>query len=212
LDPSNPNALHAYSLFLAANARLDAAVTIRDKLNLLDPLVPSYNTSTALILLAAGETDKALTFAQTMPSGVSLPTLLMRIYSAKQRFKDAATSISTVPPDAFALEKVATATRLLRMAPSAAPRGDYPYLASMSVVFLYVDLPERALDEVERDVEAGFFVSSRLINIWQPDFGPVRKTQRFKTLMRNLHLVDYWRVKGWPKYCHPVGAGDFACN
>jgi hypothetical protein len=41
---------------------------------------------------------------------------------------------------------------------------------------------------------------------------PVRKTDRFKKFVRDAGLVDYWRVRGWPDLCHPVGAGDFACE
>jgi hypothetical protein len=40
----------------------------------------------------------------------------------------------------------------------------------------------------------------------------VRKTERFKTLVRAAGLVDYWKARGWPDLCHPVGADDFACN
>jgi len=41
----------------------------------------------------------------------------------------------------------------------------------------------------------------------------VRKTERFKKLMRNAGLVDYWRQNNkWPDLCHPIGSGDFACE
>jgi hypothetical protein len=40
----------------------------------------------------------------------------------------------------------------------------------------------------------------------------VRRTPAFKTLMRDLGLVDYWRARGWPAQCRPLGAGDFTCS
>jgi len=40
----------------------------------------------------------------------------------------------------------------------------------------------------------------------------VRKTERFKALMRNTGIAKYWKARGWPDRCHPVGADDFACN
>jgi len=40
----------------------------------------------------------------------------------------------------------------------------------------------------------------------------VRNTERFKTLVRNAGMVDYWRARGWPDFCKPVGANDFACE
>jgi len=36
--------------------------------------------------------------------------------------------------------------------------------------------------------------------------------ERFKALVRKAGLVDYWRARGWPDVCHPVGADDFACE
>ena len=40
----------------------------------------------------------------------------------------------------------------------------------------------------------------------------LRKTERFKALMRDAGFVKYWRARGWPDLCHPVGADDFACQ
>jgi hypothetical protein len=40
----------------------------------------------------------------------------------------------------------------------------------------------------------------------------LRKTERFKTLVRDAGFVDVWRVRGWPDLCRPVGADDFACE
>ena len=45
-----------------------------------------------------------------------------------------------------------------------------------------------------------------------PGLWRLRKTERFKAFMRKAGLVDYWRARGWPDLCHPVGADDFACN
>jgi hypothetical protein len=48
--------------------------------------------------------------------------------------------------------------------------------------------------------------------IWHPDYAPVRKTQQFKTVMRKLGFVEYWRAKGWPPQCHPTTGDDFECS
>jgi len=45
-----------------------------------------------------------------------------------------------------------------------------------------------------------------------PSSAPVRKTKAFKDRLRSTGLLDYWRVRGWPDVCHPVGADDFACD
>ena len=53
------------------------------------------------------------------------------------------------------------------------------------------------------------------INIfWQPDEGSkrLRLHPRFKALMQEMGLVDYWREHGWPDRCRAAGADDFACD
>jgi hypothetical protein len=40
----------------------------------------------------------------------------------------------------------------------------------------------------------------------------VRKTERFKAYVRKAGLVDYWRARGWPDLCRPVGTDDFVCT
>jgi hypothetical protein len=39
----------------------------------------------------------------------------------------------------------------------------------------------------------------------------VRRTAAFKDLMRELELVDFWRTRGWPTLCRPLGDADFEC-
>jgi len=41
---------------------------------------------------------------------------------------------------------------------------------------------------------------------------PVRKTERFKAWVRAEGMVDYWRARGWPDLCRPMGADDFVCD
>ncbi len=40
----------------------------------------------------------------------------------------------------------------------------------------------------------------------------VRTDQRYKQLVTQLGLVDYWRARGWPDFCHPVSDFDFECG
>jgi hypothetical protein len=48
--------------------------------------------------------------------------------------------------------------------------------------------------------------------VWGPQFAELRKTQRFKAFVRDAGFVTYWRVRGWPDLCRPVGADDFECD
>lgn len=42
----------------------------------------------------------------------------------------------------------------------------------------------------------------------------VRQLPRFKGLLREIGLVDYWKEYGWPDndICRPVADDDFVCD
>jgi TolB-like protein len=49
--------------------------------------------------------------------------------------------------------------------------------------------------------------------IWWPLYKNLRGDSRFKQMLRDLGLVDYWRATGnWGDYCVPVGKDDFECH
>ncbi len=80
----------------------------------------------------------------------------------------------------------------------------------MIFLYAYTSTPERLLDYVENETKARTPFVSR--DVWWPMPSSVRKTERFKTFVRDAGYVDVWRVRGWPDLCRPVGADDFACE
>jgi TolB-like protein len=48
--------------------------------------------------------------------------------------------------------------------------------------------------------------------IWSPDLADFRQSPEFRTLARNLGLVDYWRKHGYPPMCEARGETDFVCR
>jgi hypothetical protein len=69
--------------------------------------------------------------------------------------------------------------------------------------------PEQLMSGPERELQTG--LSSREL-VFDHSLAPVRKTERFKKFLRDTGLVDYWRARGWPDLCRPVGADDFECD
>jgi TolB-like protein/tetratricopeptide (TPR) repeat protein len=46
--------------------------------------------------------------------------------------------------------------------------------------------------------------------IWLPTYREVRKNPRFKELLRDLGIVNYWRTSGnWGEFARPIGRDDF---
>jgi hypothetical protein len=49
--------------------------------------------------------------------------------------------------------------------------------------------------------------------LWFPFKTGLRADARFKTLVRDIGLVDFWRRSGnWGDFCQPVGNEDFKCH
>jgi tetratricopeptide (TPR) repeat protein len=212
LDPLNPETLHLYSLFLAQAGRIKDAVAKGEQLRSLDPLVPIYNNGTASILSVAGDQAQALAIAKTLPANFGQRAWRISMsYAAMKNYKEAADAILAAPRELYPPGAVEAASRLLRTAPAASTQQNIPYLGPLSFVFLYVGLPERSMEWEERLSDAGY-VNAASHTSWQSDYAAVRKTDRFKALVRKMGLVDYWRAKGWPQFCHRTTGDDFACN
>jgi hypothetical protein len=48
--------------------------------------------------------------------------------------------------------------------------------------------------------------------IWWEVARPLRKTQDFHRLARDVGLEELWRVRGWPDKCQPQGADTYTCD
>jgi TolB-like protein len=47
---------------------------------------------------------------------------------------------------------------------------------------------------------------------WEPGFPAFRSSPGFKQVVERLGLQRYWRERGFPPQCRPVGANDFTCD
>jgi hypothetical protein len=130
----------------------------------------------------------------------------------------AAGAILSITPDQviFPKESVAEAAARIRKAPGpiAAPSPSSASESSqLAFVFAYTGAPERLFDAPERAVATGNqVIGLNDWTLWNPVFASVLKTERFKTLLRKIGLVDYWRARGWPDLCRPTTADDFECS
>ena len=210
LDPNQADGLHGYSQFLAAMGKIKESLAMRDHLQAIEPSIVNYTADTAEIVWLAGDTAKAIQMLQPFRPGRTLELAL--ILSASGRYHEAASALREMPqtnwPDGL-LEKAAT---LLDTAPAQMPPDSMPALGSLSFTFLHVGAPERVLEYYEDEVKGGYFQPISATWFWHPSYAPVRRTDRFKKLVRDLGMVDYWRARGWPQYCHPTSPSDFVCD
>ena len=219
LDANDPETLHPYSSALATEGRLKESLQLREKLRTLEPFVPIYNIATARVLQFNGQNQAAISMMQEVPNdaaiGYARNVQLSRAYAAAGRYVEAADTLLSTPQQSAASRKpLEDAARLLRAGPDAAGAPEsLPNLeGELNFAYAFVGAPDRALESAERALAVGDANSNALRSLWHPKFAGTRRTERFKTLMGNAGLVDFWRAHGWPDLCRPVGADDYECS
>jgi TolB-like protein len=213
LNPDDDNALDGYAGLLARVGHLKDSRRIQAKLFILEPLVPEYNARAPYKLLRDGRNDEAIKTLE-----VKGPTpVLAYAYAAAGRYAEAAdTLIATTPWPLSNVDfrrPLDDGARLMRSAPAKVSAPDaLPTLGpDVDFVYLYIGAESRSLEFVERGFAADYFHWT-IEKFWWPPSTSLRKTERFKAFARKARLVEYWRARGWPEFCHPVGADDFACK
>jgi len=220
LNPNDADAIHLYGLTLTDLGRVKDALNSREKLRELEPFVPIYNIMTAAIMQLNGDDKAAMALLATTPAGG--PTsywrgiYLARGYAASGRFAQAADALLAMSPEVkrVSRQSVEEAAGILQeLSLGHPPPSKLPTLeGELCFVYAYTAEPGRVLEAAERDVSLNFGDLAPLDSPWLPLYSAVRKTERFRTLVRNAGLVSYWRKRQWADHCHPAGAAGFQCD
>jgi TolB-like protein len=213
LDPQNPDALHARALQLAGAGRLKEALAVRQRVQQLEPFVPVFAGAMGLLQWAAGDTDAAIAALTNFPRGNPFRAyFLPRIYASAGRYRDSAEELLATPWTYGPGMREAAVSALLNAPAAVTSPQSLPRLGNMEFVYLHVGAADRVLEFHEGNLDTGYVTNVSQIWLWHSSYAPVRKTERFKRYMRNVGYFDYWRAKGWPDLCRPVGADDFVCD
>jgi len=218
LDTNDTEILDVYSqMLLAGSGRLKEALGVRERMRTLEPFVPIYNTVTADIMRTGGDAKAAIPILESLsadgPAGATRTYYLAEAYASAGRYKEAADALLKLPPRSDAERGSSQETaRLLRSAPANVNVQALPALPENEYFYSFFGAPERSVETAERGIAVNYAHRVSLAPLWDPVNASLRKTERYRTILRNLGLVEYWRAKGWPQFCHPVGADDFACE
>jgi hypothetical protein len=160
-----------------------------------------------------GQTGAAISTLDRLPhSDVFRGFYLPRIYAADGRYVEAADALREAP-FSYSPGIREEAIRLLGIAPKPVNSSQgLPGLGNMEFVYLHVGAVDRLLDFFETRVNIGYSLNISMTWFWHPSYAPVRKTERFKSLVQNAGMVEYWRAKGWPEWCRPTTGDDFICK
>jgi TolB-like protein/Tfp pilus assembly protein PilF len=82
-------------------------------------------------------------------------------------------------------------------------------LADYSDAAAYFGDPEPAMDITEKLIN---LQAMNISSVWFPVHHEIRQLPRYKKLVRDVGLVDYWNNFGWPDMCHQLDNGDFECE
>jgi TolB-like protein len=220
-DPDDPEVLNSHANNLWELGYLKEAVAVRERLHLLEPLIPVFNSLRVQTMAANGMVDQAVReWLAVRPDATAGSGFLVSAYAQLGRFGDAIAILSqserSLGPgrraQPFAEAQIDAAVQVLRAAANktAPPAGLPDFEGVLAFLYAHTSTPERVLDYLENETKAGNPFALRYI--WWPVPSSVRKTERFKTFVRDAGFVDVWRVRGWPDLCRPVGADDFACE
>jgi hypothetical protein len=225
LDPNDANLLGGTGAACrgrAAARALPAASKISCARTVLSCGKPVLATS---LLWLNGKDEEAIAEAKTLRPANRASTLA-RLYASTGRFGEAADALMETPNTNSAV--IRETVRLLRIGPAEKLSSESAILSlpgfeagrvigARAIDFLYLNavcpsrFVKRVLDNLESRADAGV-VGGEVNYIWHPAYAPMRKTERFKAFMRKAGYVEYWRVKGWPKFCHPTTGDDFFCD
>ena len=211
LDPNQADGLHGYSQFLAAMGRIKESIAMREHLQDIEQFIINYTADTAEIYWLDGQTERAISILQPFAPGRTLELAL--IQAATGRYREAAVAVRQMPPTNYLPGMTEAAAKLLDSAPArAAAPESLTKLGNLGFAYMHVGAPERVMEFYEDEVRGGYFQPISTTWFWHPSYDAVRKTARFKAFARDAGLVEYWRARGWPAACHPVGATDFTCG
>ena len=217
LDPNDPDALLRPVLRLAQSGHFKEALGFAQKLQALEPFVPVYNIFGNWVVALNGQRRAAIAQLEQLPARAApyfRNGILAALYANEGQYEEAANTLLTLPADQSIVSRrmVEDAARILRTAPRSVDGSTpLPKLGALSWVYLHVGAPDAYFEFLEESVEARWY-NITFVPPWIAKPSDVRRSERFKVVMRRAGLVDYWRVKGWPDLCRPVGADDFECS
>jgi adenylate cyclase len=218
LDANDPDALSRYGMMLNNVGRLKESLQVSEQLQMIEPFVPIYNLTLASYLQVSGQDADSIRLVKGIPQDTRTSlirnTVLARGYATQGRFAEAADTLLLINGNQVIRHSVEDAARWIRTAPAKgeALKALPAFEGELNFVYAYVGAPDRVLEFPERGVAINYLGTSTMWFLWVPQHAALRKTERFKTLVRSAGLVDYWRAHGWPDLCRPVGATDFACH
>jgi TolB-like protein len=89
---------------------------------------------------------------------------------------------------------------------------DRLFLGFQTTIWYTVGGEELMLDGFAHGIQQLPGTDHRLFYVNPPFMVSIRQTRRYKDLIIEVGLPDYWRQRGWSEFCRPLGDDDFECE
>jgi TolB-like protein len=220
LDSNDPEVIAFDFNFRLVFGYLKQALELSDKLLQIEPLVPIYTRNAGVVQIVNGLTDagvRTIELAGKQAQAVSGATnvgagyaaALSMAYSQQGRYREAADTLlkANAGPGGRNRENLTAAAAVLNALADGRkpPARLQDFDSSLNFVYAAAGEPARMLEWSERS-------NGLNPNLWLPMLNEVRKTERFKKLMRDKGLVAFWHKNDWPDLCKPKPGDDFECS
>jgi len=217
IDPDDVEIIEDYSEFLSNVGRLEDTLPFAKKGYELEPLMPLAIMNYAVALYYLGQVEEAEQFSRRAleldPNFSWANTVLLEIYVERGRFADAfeifdnceaCRTFSNYSESIKYLQKLSAGETNIPM--------DENFHEVFSVALYYaVGGEEGVITNMENYIYSRILTYDTFAYWNAPYMANVRKTERYKTMVKFTGLADYWRLRKWPDFCRPVGDDDFEC-
>jgi TolB-like protein/Tfp pilus assembly protein PilF len=215
LAPNTPVFLEDYQEFLENTGRWELSAEAIARAVELEPLNPFYHAISGIALWHLRDYDRAI---ESMRRALSLDPGLKSFHVEyvallldAGRLEEAAAYVADC--DACDPEQrgfMRSALRHIRRPAGRFEYGDALRYTFGDYVFRYqIGGEGSVLDALERAAADGELVP---LSINSRAIAATRHSPRYRALVTKVGLEDYWRARGWPGFCQPVGEEDFDCR
>jgi TolB-like protein/Tfp pilus assembly protein PilF len=215
LAPNTPVFLEDYQEFLENIGRWELSAQAIERAVELEPLNPFYHAISGIALWHLRDYEHAI---ESMRRALGLDPGLTDFHVEyvgllldAGRVADAAAYVEGCDAcEPKQREFMRSAIRHIRRPEGRFEYGDTLRYTFGDYVFRYLIGGESSvLDALERAAAAGELVP---LSINSQAIAATRHSPRYRALVTKVGLEDYWRARGWPQFCQPVGAVQFDCR
>jgi len=214
IDPDNPVILEDYVEFLLAVGKVRAALPHAKKLVALEPQVAIYQHALIQTYWALGDYSTALPVAEKayvlgpdLTFIVSEYAQVLWLNGQKQKARDVLAKNDILPAELRA--NIEAWFQAFEKGLEGLKPEQVKIAMADPIILSFLNQTDNFFALLSKKVKLGWWGD---YFTFHPETEPYRKMPEFKTHVKELKLLEYWRKSGWGDYCKPVDNDDFKCE